>query len=62
MGDRSAIGVAGRALRGRDVIGAVRGNHRPTITARDGADTVRLLVAIAEAADQGREVDLGGLR
>jgi predicted dehydrogenase len=62
MSDPSAIGFAGHAQQWRDVIGAVRGNHRPTITARDGADTVRLLVAIAEAADQGREVDLGGVR
>lgn len=54
--DPAAIGVAGHVTQWRDVLAAITEGRDPKIAGRDGADTVRLLCAIYEAARTGRSV------
>lgn len=54
----SAIGIAGHVQQWDDVLTALAAQRAPSITGRDGADTVRLLDALTTAARTGRLVTL----
>lgn len=54
--DPAAIGVAGHVVQWRDILAAIAEGRDPQICGRDGAETVRLMCAIYEAARTGRSV------
>lgn len=54
--DPRAIGIAGHVQQWRDVLAAIRTGVPPVVSAADGAETVRLLCAIYQAAETGRAV------
>ena len=54
--DPAAIGVAGHVSQWGDVLAAITEGHEPLITGRDGAQTVRLMCALYEAARTGRAI------
>jgi UDP-N-acetyl-2-amino-2-deoxyglucuronate dehydrogenase len=54
----NAIGIAGHIQQWDDVLTALATQRTPSITGRDGADTVRLLDALTTAAATGRLVTL----
>jgi predicted dehydrogenase len=58
--DAAAIGVVGHETQWRDVVGALRDDREPAVTADEGLATVRLLCAIYEAAETGRTTRVGG--
>ena len=54
--DPRAIGIAGHVQQWRDVLTAIRTGAAPTVSAADGAETVRLLCAVYRAAETGRTI------
>ncbi|WP_211659169.1 Gfo/Idh/MocA family protein [Phytoactinopolyspora halophila] len=60
--DPLAIGDAGHLAQWQDIVDAYRSGRQPAIGARDGLATVRLLCAIYDAAETGREVELPAAR
>ena len=59
--DPGAIGIAGHVQQWDDVLTALAAGRAPSITGRDGAETVRLLDALTTAAATGSLVTLGDL-
>lgn len=55
--DPRAIGIAGHVQQWRDVLAAIRTGAAPAVSAADGAETVRLLCAVYEAAETGRSIN-----
>lgn len=60
--DPAAIGVEGHVNQWVDLLEALRDGREPSITGRDGAETVLLIQAIATAAASGRRICLEELR
>ena len=56
--DPSAIGIAGHVQQWDDVLTALAAGHAPSISGRDGAETVRLLDALTTSAATARLVTL----
>ncbi|MGC4943868.1 Gfo/Idh/MocA family protein [Kribbella sp. DT2] len=56
--DPAAIGDAGHLDQWRDILGAWRDGHDPTVTGHDGLRTVQLLCGIYEACQTGHAVTL----
>ena len=54
--DPAAIGIAGHVAQWDDIVAAISEDRQPQISGRDGAETVRLMCAIYEAAQTGRAV------
>ena len=55
--DPRAIGIAGHVQQWRDVLAAIRTGAAPTVSAADGAETVRLLCAVYQAAETGHSIN-----
>ena len=55
--DPKAIGIAGHVQQWQDVLTAIRTGADPAVSAADGAETVRLLCAVYQAAETGRSIN-----